>query len=250
MLRRLLAHPRTAGLALDDPRTTELRRAIIREKPFLEAIYGEWYDAIARKLPAGRILELGSGAGFLEEHVPQAITSEVFLVSGVDLVLDGRALPFRERTLAALVLVDVLHHIPHPRAFFAEAIRVLRPGGRVIMLEPWLTPWSRLIYTHLHHEPFRPDAETWEFPSTGPLSGANGALPWILFHRDHETFRREFPTLRVISIEPTMPFRYLLSGGVSLRALAPAWSFTLFRALDRLLARPMGMFARIVLEKE
>jgi hypothetical protein len=112
-----------------------------------------------------------------------------------------------------------------------------------------VTRWSRLIYTHFHHEPFRPDSATWEFPSTGPLSGANGALPWIVFRRDREIFERDYPSLRIVSIEPLMPLRYLISGGVSMRALVPRWTFGLFRAIDALLARPMAMFARIVLEK-
>jgi hypothetical protein len=38
-----------------------------------------------------------------------------------------------------------------------------------------------------------PDAADWSFPAVGPLSGANGALPWILFERDRARFEREFP---------------------------------------------------------
>ena len=40
---------------------------------------------------------------------------------------------------------------------------------------------SRVIYGALHHEPFRPDAADWKISGKGPLSAANGALPWILF---------------------------------------------------------------------
>jgi hypothetical protein len=61
------------------------------------------------------------------------------------------------------------------------------------MIEPWVTPWSRLVYTRMHHEPFVPAAAQWEFLTTGPLSGANGALPYILFSRDRAQFELEFP---------------------------------------------------------
>ena len=53
MIKRLLAHPLTRGLDLDDPRTTELRRTIIQSKPFLRALYTEWYREVCEVLPAG-----------------------------------------------------------------------------------------------------------------------------------------------------------------------------------------------------
>jgi hypothetical protein len=49
-----------------------------------------------------------------------------------------------------------------------------------------------------------------------------------------------------------MPFRYLLSGGVSLRSLAPAWSFHICRCIEQALGPGMkwlAMFACIVLER-
>jgi hypothetical protein len=104
----------------------------------------------------------------------------------------------------------------------------------------------------LHHEPFRPEALTWEFPTTGPLSGANGALPWLIFARDQAQFEQEFPAWQVEVIKPIMPFCYLLSGGVSLRGLLPDWSFGFCRSLENSL-RPwwgeLAMFAQIVLRR-
>jgi SAM-dependent methyltransferase len=186
MIRSLLAHRLTRALDIDDPRTTQLRREIIQEKSFLRQIYQEWYATIAGALPRsmGPVLELGSGAGFLKDFLPGLITSEIFYCPGVDVVLNGQDLPFAAGTLRGIVMTDVFHHLPHPRRFFTEAARCVRPGGVVAMIEPWVTPWSRLIYTRLHHEPFNPEANEWEFPTSGPLSGANGALPYILFDRD------------------------------------------------------------------
>ena len=252
-LERWLAHPLTRGLDIDDPRTTHLRRQILAEKRFLRRIYEEWYIAIAASLPAGEgaVLELGAGAGFLADQVPGLLRSEVFLGPGVDLVLDGQDLPFAAGALRGIVMTNVLHHLPRPLRFFAEAARAVRPGGVVAMIEPWVTWWSRQVYTRLHHEPFLPGGD-WEIPSGGPLSGANGALPWILFERDREQFEREAPEWRVRSVEPIMPLRYLVSGGISLRSLAPAASYPLWRGLERALSpwsRRLAMFAHVVLER-
>jgi hypothetical protein len=129
----------------------------------------------------------------------------------------------------------------------------VRPGGVVAMIEPWVTGWSRFVYTHLHHEPFQPEAPLWELANGGPLSSANDALPWIIFSRDRAMFEREFPHLRIESIKPFMPFRYLLSGGVSLRSLAPGWSFALWRQLENSLehwANKLAMFAQIIVQRQ
>ena len=254
VLRRLLAHPLTAGLDIDDPRVTEVRREIIRGKKPLARIYEEWYARIAAAIPAGNehVLELGSGAGFLSASVDGVVTSDILPLRGVDAVVDGRALPFGSESLRAIAMVDVLHHIPDAHRFFTEAVRVLRDGGRIVMIEPWVTAWARFVYGNLHHEPFEPGAAKWQFPERGPLSGANGALPWIIFERDRATFESQFPRLRVREITVLLPFRYLLTGGVSMRSLLPSWIFPAVSLLERALSpvmRHLGMFAFIVVEK-
>lgn len=245
LLRRLLAHPLTAGLQVDDPATTELRKRIILSKPFLRAIYDEWYTALAKEVPPGNgaILELGSGAGYCSRFIPGVITSEVFFCPTVQLVADAQRLPFPDGSLRAIVFTDVLHHMPDACRFLAEASRCLRDGGKILMIEPWVSAWSRFVYTRFHHEPFRPDAQDWSFDSAGPLSSANGALPWIVFARDRERFETEFPQLVIEEVRPFMPFRYLLSGGVSMRSLMPRFSHAAWARTERMLGSQMAMFA-------
>jgi SAM-dependent methyltransferase len=253
-IKRLLAHPATRDLGIDDPRTTQRRRSIIQSNRFLRRIYDEWYQSICASIPpgAGSVLELGSGAGFLAQYVPGLIASEVFLCRDIQLVLDGRRLPFSSGSLKAIAMVDVLHHVPDNRAFFGEAQRCLRSGGTIVMIEPWVSTWSRPIYTRLHHEPFDPDAKDWTFPQSGPLSGANGALPWIVFERDRRAFEAEFTELEIRTVRPFMPFRYLVSGGVSMRPMMPAATFPIWRALESVLCtwpQHWSMFAFVQLTR-
>lgn len=257
MLKELLAHPLTRGLDLDDPETTTLRRRIIQEKHFLHALYREWYAELMAAIPVadncpGAVLELGSGGGFFKEMLPECLCSDVFFCPGNDLVLDARKLPFREASLRAIVMVDVFHHIPDVSAFLREAQRVLRPGGVIAMWEPWNTLWSRFVYQKLHHEPFEPEAEEWAFPARGPLSSANGALPWMVFARDTVRLHRDFPLLRLESLRPDFPFSYLAWGGVSMRALAPGISYRPLRGMERALGpllNACAMFAHIVVRR-
>ena len=50
-------------------------------------------------------------------------------------------------------MLDVLHHIEYPIRFFKDAARALQPGGRLIFVEPGITPLSDVIYRALHEEP-------------------------------------------------------------------------------------------------
>lgn len=166
ILKTWLAEPSTQGLALDDPNLTMKRKDILANKAFLRAIYQDWYQLILEHIPPGpgKVLELGSGPSFFGEDCPQSVTSDLFWLEGIDLVMDALSLPFRDQSLKAIVMTNVLHHIPQPRCFLAEASRCLRPEGVVVLVEPWYTPWSGWVYGHLHHEPFDSAAQEWEFP--------------------------------------------------------------------------------------
>ena len=254
-IRSALSHPLTRGLDLDSPETTFLRFRVIKEKSFLRKFYRDCYISIANALADGidgLILELGSGGGFIKEQIPQCVTSEILQVSGVDVILDGQNLPMGNATLAAIVMLDVFHHVPRVRSFLQEAARCVKPGGVVVMLEPWNTPWSRFVYRHLHHEIFDPDFRRWEFSKGEPLSRANSALPWMVFERDRDQFEREFPEWEIEEIQLQAPFRYLLSGGVAYRSLVPGPLYDFCKKIEKLL-RPwlkyLAMFAVVILKR-
>lgn len=250
-LHRSIMHPLTRGMDIDDPDTTALRLQIIQSKPFLRKLYEEWYQRIAICFPTGaQVLEIGSGAGFLKSLMPDLITSELFPTPSVELVIDAQSITLSDASLDGIVMTDVLHHLPDCTSFFREATRVIRVGGHIVMIEPWNTPWSRLVYTQLHHEPFEPNAPEWRIPPSGPLSGANGALPWIIFHRDRSIFDQRHPNLRIERITPIMPFAYLLSGGVSLRSILPGWMYWFIRFLEQHSNEPSwAMFAMIIVKR-
>lgn len=251
-LREWLALPETRDVQdLDDPQTTALHRAVIMRKPFLRRLYVEFYGRLAAAFPSGtagkQIVELGSGGGFIEEVIPGVITSDIINLPWVQKCFSALAMPFDDASLDGIVMINVFHHIPNIVRFCQEVTRVLRPGGCLAMVEPANTLWGRWVYQHMHHEPFEPERD-WSFESTGPLSGANGALPWVVFVRDRAQFDAQFPQLRVELVEYHTPLRYLVSGGVSMKQLVPDWSFAPLTWSERMLGplnKKLGMFMTI-----
>lgn len=252
-----LRMPETRGeVDLDDPATTVLHGEIIRCKPFLQKVYVDFYRRLKYHLPMDDrkavIVELGSGAGFIKELLPGTITSDVQTLPNIDLCFSALGMPFEEASVDAFVMLNVFHHIPDSRKFLLELSRALRADGKIVMIEPANTLFSRLIYQNFHHESFEPEGG-WGFEGQGPLADANGAIPWIVLSRDRERFEREFPDLLISHMENHSPFRYLVSGGVSMRQLVPSWTHPLFCGFEWLLSplhRFLGMFQTIKIEKK
>jgi len=133
-----------------------------------------------------------------------------------------------------------------------EADRTLKIGGQIIMIEPWVSKWSKKVYSMINHELMDTNVESWQFNSTGPLSGSNQALPWIVFSRDREKFCSDYPSFKIKKIQPMMPFRYILSSGLSSWISLPEFIYPLIKRFEILFEKQIdnwGMFALIVLEK-
>ena len=239
---------------LDSPERTLAHRDIILNKPFLNKLYREWYAIFISELenlPDGKIVEIGSGGGFLKRVNPKILISDILPLADNDLTFSALDMPFEPEEVSCILMINTFHHLPDSKRFLQEADRVLTPGGKIIMIEPANSLWGRFIYQNFHHEPFQPDGP-WKIPESGPLSGANGALPWIVFERDLELFKSWFPNFILSSINYGTALGYLLSGGVSFKSLVPGFSFVFFRLIDKFLSsisKQISMFMVIRVQK-
>jgi SAM-dependent methyltransferase len=221
--------------------------ALIKRKPLLKRSYLQFYENFRRDLdtvrgPGTKVLELGSGGGFLKEVIPQVITSDIY--EGVaELKIDARSIPFADGEIRGLFLASVLHHVPDVEAFFAEAYRVLCVNGICAIVEPCNTPFARLFYRHFHHEPFLPDVPSWQFTQSDAMLDSNQALSWIVFERDKEKFRNLFPGFSVEKKVFLPTLGYILSGGVNYRPLWPSDLSDVVAGVERRLSRLNGWFS-------
>ena len=239
-----------ATTSLDDPsRGDWLRRRITSKKClrrwYLE-VYRRYAECLARTPCHGTALEIGSGGGFLKSVMPEIVTSDVLAYRDVDLVLNATGLPFQDGSLRFVCMLNVFHHISDVSAFLKEVTRCLKPGGRVLIVDQHVGWISRFILRYLHTECFAPRAVEWRFESTGPVSGANGALTWIVFRRDCEIFCNRFSSLELARYSPHTPLGYWLSGGLRRWSIMPGLLFPVASLFDRILTRVHQDFGSFV----
>jgi SAM-dependent methyltransferase len=242
---------------LDSPdRAAEITQAI-QSKPALMYFYQRAYlsfqtELLKRKID-GPIVELGSGSGFLKSVIPQVETTDVLSYPGIDRVVDATQMPYGDASVGAFFMLNVFHHIPDAEKALAEMNRCLKPGGIVFIADQYIGFLSKPIFKHIHAEGFDDSQREWRFVSTGPLSGANGALTWIVFWRDLGLFESRFPKLSVIYRRPHSPLLYWLSGGLKSWTLVPQFLLKFFIRLDKILiilSEKFASFTDIVLEKK
>jgi len=232
----LLEEPALNGVEIGSERWFRVQRDLILRRPLVKRTYDRWYGAMladAATVPhPGRILELGSGANYVKLLDPTVITSDV-VPGAADMTVDAQRLPFEDGSLRAIFLTHVLHHIPDPSRFFAEAIRTLVPGGTISLIDVAHTPLARLLFGRFHPEGYDSAREGWTLDESAPLGGADQAMSWVLFRRDRALFEARFPALDVEVIELLPWFGYLLSGGLTRRNLVPGVLVPALVALDR-----------------
>jgi SAM-dependent methyltransferase len=231
-------------------------REIWQKKPVLKAIYQDFYDRIVSHATSGATLEIGGGTGNLKEYLPQVITTDIIASPWLDCVCDAQALPLGDGAISNIVAIDVLHHIERPIRFFKEASRLLRPGGRIILLDPAITPLSWFFYHFIHEEPVLLKSDPLE---DGPLSpdrkpfDANQAIPTLLFGKYKEAFSSKFPEFQIIENSFMSLWSYPLSGGFEPWAIIPSFATKPLLAFEKkvepFLGSTLGFRLLVVLEK-
>ena len=257
--KKIWQHPLVTNLDVESIDRPVFHRQMIEAKPSLKAHLLCWYKDVLRclenkdSLPDGLIVELGSGAGFIEVVIPDIIKTDVTKNPFCSQVQDACALSYESNSVACLILIGVFHHLPDPHGFLNEANRVLMKGGRIVMVEPSNTFPQKFLCSILdHYEYFDTKQAQWKKKDTLHMKEANLALPWIVFFRDREVFQRDFPFLKIRTIKYHSLLLMLLSGGMTYKSMIPRFSISFIKFMDYLLSpfmRIIGTSMTIELEK-
>lgn len=135
------------------PEGGRFRKAELRERfypPEFRGMYDRFSDVIHEHVRRGDVmLDAGCGSGRVFQYQFDA-EQRPSLIVGVDMTdepagnrnidaagrADLAALPFRDGTFDIAISSHVAEHLVQPEAVFGELARVLKPGGRLLILTP------------------------------------------------------------------------------------------------------------------
>ena len=107
--------------------------------------YDENMLALIDKNPSGFVLDCG--AGRKDRYFDNVINYEIVKYASTDVLGVGEHLPFVDGTFDAVISIAVLEHVRDPFRCANEISRVLKPGGELYCLIPFLQP----LHGYPHH---------------------------------------------------------------------------------------------------
>lgn len=228
------------------------RREVWGKKPQIRLVYERWVNKLRPFIPRqGTLLEVGSGSGLLRDFIPEVILSEIVDLPWIDRVVDCMQIPFADGELTGVIGFDLLHHLKQPHLFLNEVSRVLKPGGRVLLIEPYITLFSFLGYKALHHESIYFRDYHLDKEGRNPWEG-NMALANLVFGRDLKKWGSLHPDLKIIHRELFSFFDFTCAAGFKPYAYVPHSFFRQLVKVDDYLTWLMPLIAFrifVVLEK-
>jgi SAM-dependent methyltransferase len=126
----------------------------------------------------GLVLNIGSGNSPRQQGV---VNVDMMDYENVDIVCDIHQLPFKDNSVDAIMSVAVLEHVREPAAVLKEVYRVLKPGGRVFSVIPFMQPFHASPHDYQRytlpgieflHRDFR-------LVESGVYSGPVSGLLWV-----------------------------------------------------------------------
>lgn len=225
--------------------TLENRKKLATNRNLLHW-YKELYQFIfagIEDLAARRILEIGSGMSPARQFVPGLITSDILELDYLDHAFDcheiDRYAGIPDGSLDIITFTNVLHHLNNPLRFLERSHAKLAPGGMIILVEPYLSVISTLIYRYIHHELLDTAiAEPVLNNIEGPLTSANSALPYMIFFsgRGWDRTLRQYYDFNASEARFFTGLAYMATGGISRVLPIPAGLYRMLFRVDQWLA--------------
>lgn len=135
-----------------------LRRAAVAKVEFSKRLTRHRIDSFLRRElrgVTGTVLDLGAGLQPFASLIPgRVIALDHRLRPELDLIGDAHALPFGDNTLDAIVCTEVFEHLIDPPLAACELIRVLKPGGRLVLTTRFCFPLHDRPGDHWRFTPY------------------------------------------------------------------------------------------------
>jgi SAM-dependent methyltransferase len=136
-----------------------------------DQFYAKYADALKPGTAGGRALDVGCGVGkVVQRWIAAGIEGYGVDVSEPNIqraqkitprcqIYDGRKLPFKDGFFHCVGSLNVLEHVEQPETFIDELVRVVMPGGRVVISSP---NFYRVIGFRDYHRQMRGIVNKWK----------------------------------------------------------------------------------------
>jgi len=139
-----------------------LKQLINSQIPGINLYLRYLYNKIEENLIGERVLEIGAGAGLSRKFMSRKDCVLTDFLPWGDLKIlgsiDAQSLPFSDNYFDSAFALDCIHHISYPALAVAELCRVVRRGGKIVIIEPYVSYLSFFIYKFFHNE-----KTTWKY---------------------------------------------------------------------------------------
>lgn len=197
-------------------------RVLLKKNRNLNFLLQQRYEWIAAQIkPHEKGLELGAGAGhskmFLQDY--EYATTEKYNWPWIE--IPGRSaidtgLP--DASFDYIFAVNVLHHVDKPIKMLGEAQRLLKPGGRLILIDAYSSLLFRFVMRLIYHEHCNEKVDV--FSPGYSLSrlartswDGNNSTAKLMFSQT-EKLKTVFPDFTLTHMSHYEVFLFLNSGGV------------------------------------
>lgn len=110
---------------------------------------------------SGRLLDVGCGSKpykslfAVDAYIGLDIDSETARKrEAADYFYDGNVFPFADNSFDAVLCNEVLEHVFNPDEFLGEIVRVLRPGGKLLLTVPFVWDEHEQPYDYARYSSF------------------------------------------------------------------------------------------------
>jgi SAM-dependent methyltransferase len=251
-LLNLLLEPKLQGIDLQGFERIALHAEILAKKPLIREVFRDFYDtsiSLDRMYfddVEGYLIELGAGTSLFKKYYSGVISTDVQPAPQLDAVIDAQDMNLRDESVRAMFAINCFHHFANPCKFFDELLRVLKPGGGCVLIDPYFGLLSRILYKRLFSsEAYDCSARDWGYCAdhTEKSARPNQALTYVVFFRDRAKFDALFPQLEIVHSRVLPNYiRYLLSGGLNFRQVVPSFFTPFLRKLEVALLRLAPIF--------
>ena len=125
-----------------NPERFRLARSVLRRHGLAADIHARVADRLSAE-GLTPVLDVGCGEGELARNLPDGawlgVDSSATMLARApkpSVLADATSLPVDEGSFGSLAMLYVLYHLPEPRLALAEAARVLRPDGMLVVAVP------------------------------------------------------------------------------------------------------------------